>query len=294
MSPEDPQTIAPAADYFSGDPRKDGWTPEREAGFIGHLADSGLVAAACRAVEMGVSGAYALRRRADGLAFSLGWGAALRLARQRLMDMMMARAIEGDEIVTVRDGDTTTRRLCNPKIAFGMLDRLGESPGTSLISVITHDFDAFLAIIAKGGRHADVRAYFTARIGDRATLEILLSTLPLVDESAINDGSDGDLFDQLCLLESKGEICCNFPPPPGFDGRQEGAFGDETYCRTLTPTEKAAVETFSESADSEDSAGKSTKNGKPAPDPAYLAKAIAARDLYFGFVPGESAAMAQT
>ena len=32
--------ITPAADYFSADPRKDGGTPEREAGFLGHLADN--------------------------------------------------------------------------------------------------------------------------------------------------------------------------------------------------------------------------------------------------------------
>ena len=93
MSPESTaQTpCIPAVSYRTNDPRKDGWTPDREAGFVAHLADHGVVAEACRAVGMGISGAYALRRRPDGIAFDLGWKAAMILARERLSDMLMAR-----------------------------------------------------------------------------------------------------------------------------------------------------------------------------------------------------------
>jgi hypothetical protein len=289
-----PEPVTPAADFLTGDPRKDGWTPEREAGFIAHLADNGVVAAACRAVGMGVSGAYALRRRSDGIAFSLGWHAALRLARQRLLDMMMARAIEGDEIVTIRDGEKTVRRSCNPKIAFGMLDQLAATQGTSLASVICHDFEPFLAIIAEGGSHAAIRAYFTARIDHVQTLDSLLATLPLTDKSVI---FPTDILDDFCLMDSKGDICCNFPPPPGFSGREEGKFGDDDYCRTLTEGEELVIMAQSEAAGCkkiEDYVGRLEDDGLNGLHPGYIALANEARDLYFGFVPESAPEMAVT
>ena len=33
----------------------------------------------------------------------------------------------------------------------------------------------------------------------------------------------------------------NFPPPPGFDGDEEGDFGDDDYWRELADDEQAAL-----------------------------------------------------
>lgn len=60
--------------------RYDGWTPQRQAEFIGQLAATRSVCAAARWVGMARESAYRLRRRAGAASFALAWDAALGLA----------------------------------------------------------------------------------------------------------------------------------------------------------------------------------------------------------------------
>lgn len=64
-------------------PRHDGWTPDRQRAFLSAIADGLTVERACRLVGLTVSSAYALRQRAAGAGFALGWRAANLLARDR-------------------------------------------------------------------------------------------------------------------------------------------------------------------------------------------------------------------
>lgn len=57
--------------------RADGWTPMRQAEFIGHLAETRSVAAAARAVSMGRESAYRLRTREGADGFNAAWDVAL-------------------------------------------------------------------------------------------------------------------------------------------------------------------------------------------------------------------------
>lgn len=57
--------------------RRDGWTLERQANFIGHLAEMRSVLAAARAVSMSRESAYRLRRRPGASGFAAAWDAAL-------------------------------------------------------------------------------------------------------------------------------------------------------------------------------------------------------------------------
>lgn len=57
--------------------RRDGWTPSRQAAFIGLLAQHRSVEAACRALSMGKESAYRLRKRAGAAGFAAAWHAAL-------------------------------------------------------------------------------------------------------------------------------------------------------------------------------------------------------------------------
>ncbi len=57
--------------------RHDGWTLERQARFLGMLAETGSVLAACGAVGMSRNTAYALRRKPDAESFAAAWDAAL-------------------------------------------------------------------------------------------------------------------------------------------------------------------------------------------------------------------------
>ncbi|MGX7896440.1 hypothetical protein [Tsuneonella sp. HG222] len=58
-------------------PRLDGWTPERQGQFIGHLAQTLSVIEACRRVGMGRESAYRLRKRPGAAGFAAAWDAAL-------------------------------------------------------------------------------------------------------------------------------------------------------------------------------------------------------------------------
>lgn len=58
-------------------PRRNGWTPERQAHFLGHLAETGSVLAACTRVGMSRNCAYKLRRKPHAESFAAAWDAAL-------------------------------------------------------------------------------------------------------------------------------------------------------------------------------------------------------------------------
>jgi hypothetical protein len=53
--------------------RHDGWTPERQVGFIEALAETACVVQAAAAVGLSATAAYNLRRRPKAQAFRLAW-----------------------------------------------------------------------------------------------------------------------------------------------------------------------------------------------------------------------------
>ena len=75
--------------------RHDGWTPERQVGFIQALSECGCVDAACRRVGISTTAAYELRRRVEAQSFRIAWDLALDHAIQRLSDAAYSRAIHG-------------------------------------------------------------------------------------------------------------------------------------------------------------------------------------------------------
>lgn len=60
--------------------RRDGWTPLKQAEFIGMLAQTGSVAAAAQFVGMARETAYRLRRKPGAEEFAAAWDAALAMA----------------------------------------------------------------------------------------------------------------------------------------------------------------------------------------------------------------------
>lgn len=57
--------------------RRDGWTPGRQSDFLGHLAETGCVAAAARHVGMARESAYRLRDKAGAGSFAAAWDSIL-------------------------------------------------------------------------------------------------------------------------------------------------------------------------------------------------------------------------
>jgi hypothetical protein len=64
--------------------RHDGWSVKRQADFLGYLAETGSVLAACRRVGMSRQSAYRLRRCARAESFAAAWDAALGMPARKV------------------------------------------------------------------------------------------------------------------------------------------------------------------------------------------------------------------
>jgi len=105
--------------------RADGWTPERIRTFLYKLAETGVVAEAARAAGMSRQSAYALRRRAGGRSFDIGWRVALSCAQRAIDDAFRSRVLHGRVDVIVRDGKVWgERHRHDNRLTMAVLTRL--------------------------------------------------------------------------------------------------------------------------------------------------------------------------
>ena len=117
--------------------RRDGWTPDRQVGFIRALAECGCVAEACRRIGMSAESAYELARRPDAQSFRIAWDIALDNAVRRVGDAAFGRAIHGTEVPHFYKGELVgTHRRFNDRLAMFILrtrdpDRFGRRAETA-------------------------------------------------------------------------------------------------------------------------------------------------------------------
>ena len=95
--PETPGEPASALDF---EPvavawRSDGWTPEKQRGFIEALADCGIVREAAARVGMSERSANYLRRRDGAASFGQAWDTAIGIGASRLTSVAYERAVLG-------------------------------------------------------------------------------------------------------------------------------------------------------------------------------------------------------
>jgi hypothetical protein len=88
-------------------------------------------------------------------------------------------------------------------------------------------------------------------------------------------GSEAPEHDRFDIWEDGDEGCwvTDYPPPAGFDGFEEGEWGDEDYKRALSPDEQAAI-------DHDNAIDRAERESERE---AALAAAREARDRAFGF-----------
>lgn len=156
--------------------RDDGWTVERQAAFLAAVAEGATVESACRHVGLSAASAYALRHRAAGASFALGWRAANLKARDKLADLLMSRVIDGNtDTVTAPDGKVVARHRHDNRLGLAMLTRLdrladedaGGSSGHAA-RLVAQDFEPFLEMLqveggpARAGLFVGLRALETA------------------------------------------------------------------------------------------------------------------------------------
>jgi len=114
--------------------RHDGWTRERQRGFIEALARIGIVAWAAEAVGMSRKSAYELLKRAGpGSSFARAWREALAMGRTRARFTAIDRALNGVEIPYFYGGlQRGTRRVYDDRLlaaALRAIERLQRDDG---------------------------------------------------------------------------------------------------------------------------------------------------------------------
>ncbi|SBV32225.1 conserved protein of unknown function [uncultured Sphingopyxis sp.] len=166
-SPHDPAYIPAPGSYH--------WTPRLQREFLEAFATNGSVKISAAKVCMSPAAVYQLKQRPEGAAFRLGCAAALLIARGRLVDELLDRAIWGhDEVTTVmreEDRSIYKRRRIDGRLGLAMLARLdrmveaqapqnGGRPGEDMLAqTIAGDWPGFLALFdiaeaARGGAAA--------------------------------------------------------------------------------------------------------------------------------------------
>ncbi len=85
-------------------PRRDGWTPERQEGFLDALGQTCNVARAAAAVGMSASTAYRLRARPEGEAFGQAWDMILDYTQSNLEARFIDLALNGWQQPVIHKG----------------------------------------------------------------------------------------------------------------------------------------------------------------------------------------------
>lgn len=218
----------PAAAYLRYESRADGWSPGRQAAFLSHLADNGLVEDAARSVGMSVGGGYSLRRTARGYAFNLGWEAALIIARRVISDRLMTAAIKGEEARWVREDGVTTYTRQNTKLSLALLDRINPATTLSEVMAVATRFDWFLQLIDEGARAEELWDLFfddalpTSDIEARARVR---ASLLLCEESAGFEEEDEEEDEDKGPIEYKS---MDGPPTPNGQSRKAHSLSSAT------------------------------------------------------------------
>jgi hypothetical protein len=312
--------------------RHDGFTSAAEQHFLQVLAETGVVADACRAAGVSRPTAYNRRNSAAGRAFALAWDAALLLSRRAIADDVMSRARHGVIDRVYRDGVLVAERhRYDNRLTMAVLtrlDRIAEGLGANapVVNAVANEFEQFVDRLPIGLEEAE--DFIAARISDPAAKEepadplaqggeeALLARLanyeafgggladeidtkglvpaemenwteaefdrahaarflgalapeewPAAARDFAADGTDGmckvrklylafhpprplqpvkeveDDFSGCGAWEDpdRGWVT-DFPPPPGFDGYEEGDSDGDNYCRELAPEELAVIE----------------------------------------------------
>lgn len=260
----DPAGIPAPASYH--------WTPRLQRDFLEHVADTGSVRISAERVGMSPSAAYQLKQRPGGAAFRLGWAAAVLIARARLADELLDRAIYGHEETTTvfreEDRSFVKRRRLDARLGLAMLARLDKMVETRarageemLAQIIAGDWPGFLTLFDvdpgaqdSTGRAAALALWLAARDNRANPVAALWQNTAIADEVAqfsadpdpapLPEATPEEEAEAMLvwLDEDRNELRTNFPPSDDFIGDEEGQFGDPDYERTLDPDEIEAYE----------------------------------------------------
>lgn len=269
----DPATIPAPGSYH--------WTPRLQRDFLEAFATNGSVKISAAKVGMSPSAVYQLKQRPEGAAFKLGCAAALLIARGRLVDELLDRAIWGHEETTelMREEGRSfaKRRRLDSRLGLAMLARLDQmvenrarAGEEMLAQIIAGDWPGFLSLFDAvealapdgagtenndaGGHNAALALWLAGRDNRANPLVVLWRETAIANEvaqfSATSDAepeAEPTPEEEAAAMtvwhdEKHDEWRTDFPPPDDYTGIEEGVFGDSDYERTLDVTEEEALE----------------------------------------------------
>ena len=217
--------------------------------FCALLAETGIVTDACHAVGKSTTSAYSARRRNP--LFDAAWEEALSLARNRLADALLERSLSGSVEKFYRDGELVgEKRVIDNKLGMAILrrlDRMAET-GLALHSNLpaarqravpnAPDWDLMLSALRSGDEDMMAEAMVQVRALEGEGHEVgEVGDPPNRPPSAVTIEEE-DEDPERCWWDEEEECwMTDFPPPPGFEGHQDGRWGDEDYKRECTADE---------------------------------------------------------
>ena len=233
-----------------------------------------MVLEACLEVGMSARAAYNLRDR-DPLV-AAGWEAACVMARPKLADEAFSRSMNGVVERIYKDGVIVAERhRYDNRLTMSVLARLdqradrAEETGAPHLALVAR-WDEYLAALGEDRREDGLAllAPPEAQAADPAAAPggDLRTPSGHHELHELHPGEEAEMDeDSHIVWQSEGEWRTDYPPPPGFDGEENGEYGDADYWRALSLAEQAV-------ADAEIAEER--------------ARAEAQRDAWFGFTPG--------
>ena len=191
--------------------RRDGWSAARQRAFIEALADTGMVGEAAARVGMTQQSAARLRRRPGAESFSAAWSAALGLGGERLRSIAYERAVEGVVKQRFWRGKVVgEERVYDNRLLISLLGKFEPVTDRAAIDEVRGDWEGWLEAVELG-------------------LDRPVPKFRYGPGAPVWPGEDGEWW-------------TGFPPPPGFNGRQEGTPGEAGYRRLCTLAEIEVID----------------------------------------------------
>jgi hypothetical protein len=261
--------------------RHDGWTPEKKRLFLERFAECGVIVEACEAAGMSAKAAYNLRDR-DPL-FAAGLDAACVKARAPLADEAYSRARNGVVERIYKDGVIVAERhRYDNRLTMAVLARLdsridrAEEKGAAHLALAAR-WDEFLDAVGDDRREDGLA--LLAPPEPAAQSELVPPAPPLGGNSRDRELHELHLGEEPGIDEDGHTVWededgwwTDYPPPAGFDGEEQGTYGDYEYRRTLSAAEQSVIDSDVAEEDAEEA--KSNAEAR--------AIAEAQRDCYFG------------
>ena len=203
--------------------REDGLTPEKQREYVEALADCGVAREAAARVGLTEQSINRVRRRSDARSFDRACEAAHIFGARQLRSIAYQRAVEGTLKGHYYHGERVSEeRVHDNRLLIYLLGKTEHllAPPPEARAICDH-WEPCMDALEQGLEPPDL-----GRLAAEARPE------PARPE-----------FTGYELVEDEdGSWWTRFPPPEGFDGEEQGEYGDYGYKRRLSPREQEVLD----------------------------------------------------